>query len=53
MVKNKKVKLVYVGFAFEHHKGTHAGYQHIREYAGYDSSIDCQDYFERLHTPPQ
>ena len=52
MVKNKKVKLVYVGFAFEHHKGTHAGYQHIREYAGYDSCIDCQDYFERLHTPP-
>lgn len=44
---NKQKKLVYVGFAFEHHKGTHAGYYHIKDYAQYDYYIDCQKYFDK------
>ena len=40
-------KLVYVGFAFVHHKETHAGYHHIKEWLNYDYVIDCQDFFER------
>ena len=37
-----KRKLVYIGFAFEHHLGTQAGYHHIREHVRYDYIIDCQ-----------
>lgn len=40
-------KLVYIGFAFPHHKGTHAGYHQIREYLDYDYAVDCQSYFEK------
>lgn len=40
-------KLVYIGFAFPHHKGTHAGYHQIREYLDYDYVVDCQSYFEK------
>lgn len=40
-------KLVYVGFAFSHHKGTHAGYHQIREYLNYDYVVDCQPYFDK------
>lgn len=40
-------KLVYVGFAFTHHKGTHAGYHQIERYLRYDYVIDCQSYFEK------
>lgn len=40
-------KLVYVGFAFTHHKGTHAGYHQIREYLDYDYVVDCQAYFDK------
>lgn len=39
-------KLVYVGFAFQHHKGTHAGYHQIKDYLNYDYVIDCQQYIE-------
>ena len=39
-------KLVYIGFAFSHHKGTHAGYHQIREYLNYDYVVDCQAYFD-------
>ena len=39
-------KLVYIGFAFDHHKGTHAGYHQIRDYVNYDYRIDCE-YFAR------
>lgn len=39
-------KCVYVGFAFDHHKGTHAGYNQIRDYISYDYIIDCQSYFD-------
>lgn len=41
-------KLVYVGFAYRHHKGTHAGYQHIKDYLQYDYLIECQKEFEFL-----
>lgn len=40
-------KIVYVGFAFMHHKGTHAGYHQIQSYLDYDYVIDCQSYFEK------
>ena len=41
-------KLVYVGFAYKHHKGTHAGYQHIKDSLQYDHLIECQKEFEFL-----
>lgn len=44
-------KLVYVGFAFLHHKGTHAGYHQILNYLNYDYVIDCQKYFENAQHP--
>lgn len=40
-------KLVYVGFAFTHHKGTHAGYHQIKDWINYDYVIDCQPFFEK------
>lgn len=40
MVKNKK--LLYVGFAFEIHLRTHAGYHQIKDYLNYDKIIDGQ-----------
>lgn len=43
-------QLVYVGFAFQHHKGTHAGYHQIKNYINYNYIIDCQSYYEKsLH----
>lgn len=47
----KRVKIVYVGFAFEHHKGTHGGYDHIKDYLPYDYVIDCQRWFENSTRP--
>ena len=44
-------KLVYVGFAFEHHKGLHAGYHHIKDYIDYDKIIDGQKELERWCNP--
>lgn len=41
-------KIVYVGFAYKHHKGTHAGYQHIKDSLSYDHFIECQREFEFL-----
>lgn len=41
-------KLVYVGFAYKHHKGTHAGYQHIKDCLLYDHLVECQKEFEFL-----
>lgn len=41
-------KLVYIGFAYKHHKGTHAGYQHIKDNLSYDYLIECQKEFEFL-----
>jgi hypothetical protein len=35
-------RIVYVGFAFPHHKNTHAGYHHIKDYLAYDKYIDAQ-----------
>lgn len=39
-------KLVYVGFAFQHHKNTHAGYHQICKHIGYDYIIDCQKFID-------
>lgn len=41
-------KLVYIGFAYKHHIGTHAGYYHIKDAVPYDKIIDCQKEFEFL-----
>ena len=46
--KRMEKKLVYVGFAYKHHKGTHAGYQHIKDCLKYDHLIECQKEFEFL-----
>lgn len=40
-------KIVYVGFAFQHHKNTHAGYHQIKKYVKYDYFIDCQSFFNK------
>lgn len=42
-------KLVYIGFAFDHHKGTHAGYHQIRDYVNYDYRIDCEYFAKGLY----
>lgn len=39
--KHKK-KIIYIGFAFSHHKNTQAGYHHLKEYLVYDKIIDAQ-----------
>ena len=44
-------KIVYVGFAFQHHKDTHAGYHQIKEYLNYDYVIDCQGSFDKASRP--
>ena len=44
-------KLVYIGFAFQHHKGLHAGYHHIKDYLPYDKIIDGQKELERWSNP--
>lgn len=41
-------KLVYVGFGFQHHLGTHAGYHQIKNYLDYDILIDCQNYQDKF-----
>ena len=46
-------KIVYVGFAFKHHKNTHAGYHQIADYVKYDYHIDCNKYMEEANTPPK
>lgn len=43
-------KIVYVGFAFLHHKAGHGGYHHIVDSGQYDHVIDCQDNYERQFT---
>ena len=42
-------KLVYIGFAFEHHKGTHAGYHQIRDYVNYDYHVDCEFFANNIY----
>lgn len=46
-------KLVYIGFAFQHHKKTHAGYHHVRDYVKYDYIVDCQNFIERNAKKPK
>lgn len=45
-------KIVYIGFAFQHHKNTCSGYHRIKEYLNYDKVIDCQKEYE-LHSNPK
>lgn len=37
-----KMKKIYVGFAFSHHKHSQGGYHHIKDYIHYDKIIDAQ-----------
>ncbi len=37
-----KVKKIYIGFAFSHHKNSQGGYHHIKDYLNYDTIIDVQ-----------
>ncbi|ADE83322.1 glycosyltransferase [Xylanibacter ruminicola] len=46
-------KLVYIGFPFEHHKGTHAGYHQIADYVDYDVKIDCSSFIEHVSRKPK
>jgi glycosyltransferase involved in cell wall biosynthesis len=47
----QKSELIYIGFAFKHHKKTHAGYHHIKDYLHYDRIINCQWEHESLNYP--
>lgn len=42
------MKFVYVGFTFPHHRGTHAGYQHLKEYLKYDYFVNCEHVFDKI-----
>lgn len=42
------MKLVYVGLVFPHHKGTHAGYNHIKDFLPYDYDVDCQMLYSKF-----
>ena len=44
-------KLVYVGFAFLHHQGGHAGYHQIKNYLMYDYIVDTQSFHEKNTKP--
>lgn len=46
-------KLVYIGFAFEHHKNTHAGYHQIADYVNYDYYIDCSCFIDKVSRKPR
>ena len=46
-------KLVYIGFPFKHHKGTHAGYHQIADYVNYDYIIDCSHFIEEVSRKPR
>lgn len=45
-------KLVYVGFAYSHHKGTHAGYHQIKDYLNYDYIVDTSSYINKQPENP-
>lgn len=42
----KMRKIVFVGFAFPHHKNTYGGYHHIVDYLPYNKMIDIQSWFD-------
>lgn len=46
-----KNKLVYVGFAYQHHLGGHAGYHQIKDYLGYDYYVDAQRFHDLAQEP--
>ena len=39
-------KIIYLGFAFSHHRNTHAGYDKISDFLAYNKKINCQQYIE-------
>lgn len=45
----KEKRIIYIGFAFAHHKSTHSGYHQIKNYINYDKIIDCQTYIEKCN----
>ena len=46
-----KRKIAYIGFAFMHHKETHAGYHQIKEFLSYDKCFDIQKFYEDNFVP--
>lgn len=48
----RNAKIVYVGFAYGHHMGTHAGYHQIRKYGHYDYIVDIQKYKDACEKGP-
>tara|TARA_B100001057_G_scaffold186294_1_gene187084 strand:- start:5386 stop:6411 length:1026 start_codon:yes stop_codon:yes gene_type:complete len=42
----KKRRIVYIGFAFDHHKNSLGGYHHIQKYLNYDLIINLQNEFD-------
>lgn len=42
------MRIVYIGFAFPHHKNTHAGYHQIKDELKYDYIVDCQSYYDKV-----
>lgn len=53
MTLKKRMNLVYIGFAFSHHKDTYAGYHHVKNYVGYKYIVDCQSFIEKTSIPPK
>ncbi len=44
-------ELIYIGFAYKHHKNRKGGYHHIQEYLNYDYAINCQKEHELWNYP--
>lgn len=43
-------KIIYLGFAFSHHRNTHAGYDKISNYLPYNKKISCQRYLDNCNS---
>lgn len=41
-----KNKIIYIGFSFQHHLNSHAGYSQIKNYLKYDQEIDIQLFYD-------
>lgn len=44
-------KYVYVGFAFPHHRKTHAGYHQIEAFVPYKYKVHLDSFYDRLYIP--
>ena len=42
-----KNKLIYIGFSFQHHLNSHAGYSQIKYHLKYDQEIDVQSFYDK------